>query len=97
MPKLRQPASCPCCCSAPRAVVAVVAAVNGAEPAFPSPGFRGLTKREHVATQLLAGMLAGQLMVQGGPLGPRALETAQLAVALADVLLLELAKGGNDG
>ena len=71
---------------------------NGHAAAHPIPHFArpnseiewgspGLTKREYIATQLAAGMLAAEL---DDPYLPEVL--AQRAVAFADALLVELGK-----
>ncbi len=64
---------------------------KGNEPAFPinTEGgiFRGLTKREHVATQILAGSLGGLFISKD----TKEL-SVRLAVEYADALLAELEK-----
>ncbi len=62
-------------------------------PAFPIPGplfATGLTKREYVAIQLAAGMLADESADPGSTYPPNGL--AHRAVEFADALLAELAK-----
>lgn len=68
----------------------------GGGPAFPATGSfgpgvsRGMTKREYVATAILAGMLAGR---NGKPLDPGVFHIdAKWAANCADALLLELGK-----
>ena len=74
---------------------------NDNDPAFPIPhfarpdgrvdyGFSGLTKREYVAIQLAAGMLADESADSGSTYPPNGL--AHRAVEFADALLAELAK-----
>lgn len=51
----------------------------------------GLTKREHIATQCLQGMLAGKVqVVSGGSSGQEPNAMAKVAVAYADALLQNL-------
>ena len=62
-------------------------------PAFPTLGplaASGLTKREYVAIQLAAGMLADESADPGSTYPPNGL--AHRAVEFADALLAELAK-----
>lgn len=63
--------------------------VRGHDSAIPGPthaGQRGLTKREYIATQALAGLIANERVRKD----PRAVAIG--AVQLADALLEELAK-----
>ena len=70
----------------------------GAEPAYPPPSafpaHPGLTKREYVAIQLAAGMLADESADPGSTYPPNGL--AHRAVEFADALLAELAKPRED-
>lgn len=72
-------------------------------PAFPADAKQigmngsGLTKREYMASQIMAGIRAGKYQSpQHGPLGPRLLmsskEAASLAIEDADELLKQLEK-----
>ena len=66
-------------------------------PAFPTLGQLaaiGLTKREYVAIQLAAGMLADESADPGSTYPPNGL--AHRAVEFADALLAELAKPRED-
>ena len=63
---------------------------NADAPAFPIDNKYGLTKREYIATQLAAGMLADESADPGSTYPPNGL--AHRAVEFADALLAELAK-----
>ncbi len=63
---------------------------NTDAPAFPIDNKYGLTKREYVAIQLAAGMLADESADPGSTYPPNGL--AYRAVEFADALLAELAK-----
>ena len=63
---------------------------NPYSPAFPLLNHYGLTKREYVAIQLAAGMLADESADPGSTYPPNSL--AYRAVEFADALLAELAK-----
>ena len=63
---------------------------NADAPAFPIDNKYGLTKREYVAIQLAAGMLADESADPGSTYPPNGL--AHRAVEFADALLAELAK-----
>lgn len=58
---------------------------NSHQPAMPCCAYRGLTKREHLAGQMLAAMIASD---DGMPMELRAKD----AVSAAKLLLIELAK-----
>lgn len=64
-------------------------AINGRKSAFPVttsvPSLNGLTKREEIASKIMAGMAAG------GIVGPTTQIVARMAVKWADALLEELA------
>ena len=65
------------------------------DPAFPiGISASGLTKREYVAIQLAAGMLADESADPGSTYPPNGL--AHRAVEFADALLAELAKPRED-
>lgn len=58
---------------------------HGEDRTFPQPGFGGLSKREYMATQLMAGLAADVNHDFDSPE-----QIARYAVALADALLQEL-------
>ena len=63
---------------------------NANAPAFPIDNKYGLTKREYIATQLAAGMLADESADPGSTYPPNGL--AHRAVEFADALLAALAQ-----
>jgi len=80
---------------------------NSHEPAFPladAPYTRGLTKREHIATQILSGLMAAPDQRTCSEISPEkiiewrrtmALEDAVVACIYADALLTVLDKSQN--